>query len=119
MNKNGFTIAPDEFLFIEFFESVPIEVNSDLYWCYEACDIRGVRLRFSYHLIEKSVQTTILLGDSEISTISHECASKISIENLKENRSFIRCEFDNLNLKTVLKIYIKPHINVQWESILV
>lgn len=73
---------PDESDLISFFKSLPLEESNpkEGYCCYEVTDAAGIRLKFSFHLLEQSVQTTLYNGDWELIRVSQEVATEIEIK---------------------------------------
>jgi hypothetical protein len=106
--------ALDEVELLEFFGVDPVaRTPEDGYWCYEVSDARGVTLRFSFHLFERSVQTALSLGGAQIATVAHEGADRMLVREGK-----LRCEFSMGSAKTTLTIEMGPAISVAWSSLL-
>lgn len=106
-------MAPEEFELIEFFGTEPIERNvEDGYWRYDVTDRRGVMLRFSFDVHERSIQTSLLVADSVISEVSHEGAERIRIESNK-----LDCEFLFKGGRTKLEVHVSDRISVKWATL--
>jgi hypothetical protein len=105
--------ALDEVELLEFFGVEPVaRTAEDGYWCYEISDARGVTLRFSFDLFERSVQTALSLGGSHIATVSHEGADRMLVREGK-----LRCEFSTAGEKTTLTIETGRSLSVSWSSL--
>ena len=102
---------------LSFFESDPIEsIPADGFWCYELKDKTGISLRFSFNMHEGSMQTVIVLGAEEVSTVSHEGLFSLKIEKNAGSES-LKAEFDGNDYQTALELHIKPQIHVHWSSL--
>ncbi len=109
---NSFRVL-DEVELLGFFGAEPVvRAVEDGYWCYEVSDSRGVTLRFSFNLYERSVQTVLLLGGTPVATVSHEGAERMLF---LEGR--LRCEFSGPGMKTVLTVESGPSLSVAWSSL--
>lgn len=105
--------ALSELDLLEFFGVEPIEREvNDGYWCYETSDSRGVTLRFSFHLFERSVQTALSLAGSPVVTVSHEGAERMLVRDGK-----LRCEFSAAGEKTTLTVGLERALSVVWSSL--
>lgn len=103
----------EEIELMEFFGVEPVARRpEDGYWCYEVSDARGVTLRFSFHLFERSVQTVLSVDGAQIGTISHEGADRMLILERK-----LRCEFSSAGEKTTLTIETGPSLAIGWSSL--
>jgi len=61
-NMDYFEVPAEDNL-ARFFGSEAVERSiDDGYWCYEVVDERGMKVRFSFKLYERSVQTVILFS---------------------------------------------------------
>ena len=106
-------LVPDEVEFLEFFGSEPVaRAVEDGYWCYEISDTRGVTLRFSFKLYERSVQTALSLAGSNIATVSHEGADRMLLRDGK-----LRCEFSTSGERTTLTVEPGASLSVAWSSL--
>jgi hypothetical protein len=103
----------DESALFEYFGTDAIGRSvEDGYYCYTITDARGVRLRFSFNIYERSVQTALSLSGDDLSTVSHENAESMFFID-KE----LRCEFSASDSKTTLTVAISPHILIVWSSL--
>ena len=103
----------DEVDLLTFFGAEPVaRAVDDGYWCYEVTDRRGVTLRFSFNLHERSVQTALSLAGSRIATVSREAAVRMAIQDGK-----LRCEFSTTGDKTTLTVESAETISVTWSSL--
>jgi len=108
----GFEV-PDEADLIGFFGAEPIQrVIEDGFWCYQARDQRGIRLRFSFNLFERSVQTELSVGEVVIDTVSHELANRLQLHGAE-----LRAIFDSSDAKTTLAVRLAPSISVKWSTL--
>jgi hypothetical protein len=105
--------ALDEVELLEFFGVEPVaRTVEDGYWCYEVADERGVTLRFSFNLHERSIQTALSLGGSPIATVSHEGADQMAVREGK-----LRCEFSTKGEKTTLTVETGGSLSVTWSTL--
>lgn len=103
----------DEVELLEFFGVEPVaRAVEDGYWCYEISDKRGVMLRFSFNLYERSVQTALSLGGSPVATVSHEGVDRMAVREGK-----LRCEFSTKGEKTALTVETGGSLSVTWSSL--
>jgi hypothetical protein len=105
--------VPDESELVEFFGTEPVErAVDDGYWCYEVKDERGLALRFSFNLYERSVQTVLMLSGRPVATVSHEAAERMSIREGK-----LRCEFSNTSSRTTLVVGVAAEVSIAWSTL--
>ena len=105
-------IVPDHLELLSFFESEPVEhVPSDGYWCYEFTGLNDITLRLSCNVIERSVQTVLIVAGRPISTVVHESAEQITIEDKQ-----LVCHFAS-GFQTLWTIVTRPVIQVNWSSL--
>lgn len=105
--------VPDEVELLEFFGAKPIERSvEDGYWCYETIDSRGVRLRFSLNLFERSVQTELSVAGKPVAIVSHEGATR-----LRREGAALSCEFLGANWKASLTVVIGAVLHVEWSTL--
>lgn len=104
--------VPDDVALLQFFGVEPSESDSDGYFQYDVADGVGTRLRFSFHLGERSVQTTISVGGNAVVTVSHELASEIALRNGR-----MECEFVSADSRTTLTIALGERIAVEWATL--
>lgn len=108
----GFEV-PDEVDLIGFFGAEPVQrVTEDGFWCYQVRDQRGIKLRFSFNLFERSVQTELSAGDVVIDTVSHELANRLQLHGAE-----LHATFDSNNAKTTLVVKPAPSIVVRWSTL--
>lgn len=106
-------LIPDEAEFLDFFGAEPLECDQEeMYWCYVARDTRGLSLRLSFNILEKSLQTQIFLAETSVITVSHEGATKLSI-----NGGELRCDFEYRGARSNLTLRLTPEIQVNWSSL--
>jgi hypothetical protein len=109
---HGFEV-PDEIDLIGFFGAEPVQrVTEDGFWCYEARDQRGIKLRFSFNLFERSVQTELSLGEVAVDTVSHELAGRLQLHGAE-----LHATFDSSDAKTTLMLRLTPSISVKWSTL--
>lgn len=105
--------VPDETDLIEFFGEEPVEKSvEDGYWCYEITDQRGITLRFSFNIYERSVQTVISVAGEKIETVSHESADRLTVGG-----GVLRCEFLLSTARTTLVIDPRERLSVTWTNL--
>jgi len=105
--------VPDEVELLEFFGAEALaRTSEDGYWCYETSDERGVTLRFSFNLFERSVQTELSFGGSQVATVSHEGADRMFVRDGQ-----LRCEFSTTGEKTTLILETGRSLSVTWSSL--
>jgi hypothetical protein len=103
----------DQLELLEFFGAEPVARSlDDGYWCYEVSDKRGVMLRFSFNLYERSVQTSLLLAGVPLAIVSHEGADRMVIREGK-----LRCEFTTAGEKATLDVEVSGSLSVAWSSL--
>ncbi|XXF78294.1 hypothetical protein P2318_00630 [Myxococcaceae bacterium GXIMD 01537] len=105
--------VPDELDLLEFFGVEPIErAAEDGYWCFVVGDERGVELRFSFNLFERSVQTVVSVGDAAVYTVCHELAERLYVDG-----PVLRATFAAADATTQLMVRVAPTIRVEWSSL--
>lgn len=112
MGNDVFSI-PDEIELLEFFWAEPVERSvEDGYWCYEVKDRRGVKLRFSFNLFERSVQTALQVMDSPLITVAHEGATSMVISG-----QTMTCRFSYAGSDARLVLRLGDSIHLEWSSL--
>ncbi|QAT81662.1 hypothetical protein EJ065_0047 [Corallococcus coralloides] len=112
MSSDVFSI-PDEIELLEFFWAEPVERSvEDGYWCYEVTDRRGIKLRFSFNLFERSVQTAFQVMDSPLITVSHEGAKSMTVSG-----KVMTCHFSYEGSDAQLVLRLDDSINLDWSSL--
>ena len=112
-SERYYLAAPRVPEFVHFFDGQPSESKpDDGYWCYKIVDRRGVTLRFSYDIFERSVQTQIYIGNDLVETVSREAAREIRIEDDK-----LVVTFEDAGMKTSLSVQVRPTIVVVWSGV--
>ncbi|MFN7811618.1 MAG: hypothetical protein ACK5SI_03015 [Planctomycetia bacterium] len=107
-----FTATPSDLELLEFFESEPVEVvPEDGYWCYEFADGYNVGVRLSCNVLEKSVQTVLLVNGDEIETVVYEGAEELTILEHE-----LHARFD-LGSDSRLVVQLKPRVTIRWSSL--
>jgi hypothetical protein len=105
--------VPEELELIDFFGVDPLErAPQEGYWSFEVKDDRGVTLRFSFNLFERSIQTELSIGGPVFETVSHELADRLHL-GLGE----LRATFAAANAKTLLTVTVTPTIKVRWSTL--
>jgi hypothetical protein len=108
----AFTV-PDEVELLGFFGAEPIERSiEDGYWCYEIIDARSVRLRFSFRILEQSVQTTLQVASSPLVTVVHEGARTMRVEH-----GLLTCRFSYDGSMAILVLRVDQAISLEWTSL--
>jgi hypothetical protein len=105
--------VPDEIELLEFFGVEPVERSiDDGYWCYEIVDARGVQLRFSFNIFERSVQTTLTLTGTPLATMVHEGAQSMTISG-----HTLTCRFSYQGGRATLVLRFNGSICLEWSSL--
>jgi hypothetical protein len=105
--------VPDEVELLEFFGAEPVERSVEAgYWCYELADERGVTLKFSFNIFERSVQTQLSLRGTPIACVSHEAADRMVLREGK-----LRCDFRSADSKATLTVEMGPNLCVDWSTL--
>lgn len=108
----NFTATPSDLDLLEFFESEPVEfAPKDGYWCYEFTDSYKVSVRLSCNVLEKSVQTVLLVNGDEVETVVHEGAQELTIVDHK------LCGRFDLGSDSLLIVQLKPRVSIRWSSL--
>ena len=104
---------PNEHDLVEFFCSEPLERSiEDGYWCYEVAGLHGTSLRFSLNVYERSVQTVVQVGSISLATVSHEMATRLTLDG-----SDLRCEFLATDCCTTLTIHAAEGYRCVWSTL--
>ena len=104
---------PDEMEFLEFFGAAPVESSAqDGYWCYAIADARGICLRFSFSMFERSVQTVVHAQGSHLATIVYEGATEITID-----KETLTCVFLGVDCRATLVLRVAPEIRLEWSRL--
>ncbi len=105
--------ALDEIELLDFFGVEPLERDAaDGYWAYEVTDQRGVTLRFSFSLYERSVQTVVRLGESVVASVSYEGAV-----SMRREGAVLRCDFLASGAKGTLSMSFGEAVRVDWATL--
>jgi hypothetical protein len=108
----GFS-TPDKTELLEFFGAEPVESDpADGFWVYELTDAGGVTLRFSFDVLERSVQTEIRLGDRVIAKVSYEGAVSMRCDG-----RVLRCEFRSSGTKATLAVDAADALKIEWATL--
>lgn len=114
MREEGSLYVPGEFELTRFFEGPPIErAPEDGYWCFASQDARGIKLRFSFNVFERSIQTVLSLDQDVLESVSHEHADALQIDGGE-----LRATFTGRDEKTLLVVRVSPAITVKWSTLL-
>lgn len=110
---DGVFVVPTEAELSNYFGSEPVSRSvADGYWCYEIEDARGVLLRFSFNVFERSVQTTLAVGRSNLTTVVCEGADSLRIDGPS-----LRCAFSTAGTAATLVLRVNDGILVDWASL--
>lgn len=105
--------VPKESELVEFFGAEPTERSvKDGFWAFAVTDERGVKLRFSFDLYERSVQTMLSVGEVVVETVSHELAERLLIKGTQ-----LQTTFTGNDTKTLLVVEVTPLIKVTWSTL--
>ncbi len=108
-------LVPTERELLEWF-GCPPKGGSDSRYAFEVVDSVNVKLRFSFDVIQSSVQTTIFINDVPVTKVVHENARKLWLQDIG-GRKTLRAEFATKEEVTQLVIEIEPRIRVEWSSL--
>ena len=110
--RSAFSV-PDEVEMLAFFGADALERSlADGYWCYEVADERGVTLRLSFKLFERSVQTALRIAGAPLATVAHEGAEAMTIV-----AETLTCRFACSDATTELRVRVSDLISVEWSSL--
>jgi hypothetical protein len=105
--------VPREAELIEFFGAEPTERSvEDGFWAFTVTDERGVKLRFSFDLYERSVQTMLSVREVVIETVSHELADRLQVKGAQ-----LQITFTGSDTKTILVVELTPSIKIRWSTL--
>jgi hypothetical protein len=105
-------VVPSELELLEFFGADPSERSEDGYYCYEVADARGVTLRFSFDVLERSVQTVLSVDGASLCSVSHENATRVRVRE-----GALWCDFSSADSKAKLAVELYPRISIRWSSL--
>jgi hypothetical protein len=104
---------PKESELVEFFGAEPTERSvKDGFWAFVVTDERGVKLRFSIDLFERSAQTMLSVREVVVEIVSHELAERLFIKGTQLHATFI-----GNDTKTLLVVEVAPLIKVTWSTL--
>jgi hypothetical protein len=100
----------------EFFGSDPVEaVKNDGYFCY-AYSSQSAKLYFSYDIHQESIQIRwVSVGFGSL-VLCQEGAKEISLDK-DVHGNYLVCGFDLLGEYSVLKLRLRPEVDVIWSNI--
>jgi hypothetical protein len=105
--------VPDVTDLSEFFGSEPLEQSAeDGYWCYEYTDEFEIRIRLSFNIYERSLQTVLSAQDRQIAIVVHEQADDLAIRD-----GCLSCAFSSENAKTTLTVCLHNGVSVKWSTL--
>lgn len=105
--------VPDEVALVELFGSDPVERSVESgHWCYEVAGKGDVVLRFSFNILEQSVQTALRVAGVPLATVVHEGAQAMSIDG-----DTLTCRFSFTGVDTTLVLRLGDSMNLQWSSL--
>jgi hypothetical protein len=110
--------VPSELDFLEAFGVEPQEAKpSDGFWCYMFKGEDELSLMLSFNQHEGSIQTTLMQGDFEIFTVSHEGAENVEIVSTVDGELQLlgacNCRGETINLV----IGFSPKLYIHWSSL--
>ena len=115
MNFSNF-VVPSE---LEFFENFGVEPEdsspADGFWSYRFGGDSGVSLVLSFDQHARSIQTTLFLGNRELSTVSHEGSKELAIVAV-DGRAQLVGVCESKEEVTELTVETDP-ICVRWASL--
>ncbi len=109
--------VPSELEFLENFGVEPEDsCPSDGFWSYRFEGDSGISMVLSFDQHAGSIQTALLLGDRELSTVSHEGSERLKIETVDGKARLVGiCR--SKQEATELTVETDPRICVRWASL--
>jgi hypothetical protein len=104
-------IVPDEVELLEFFGCEPVEKRPG-FAMYKVSDDRGVELRFSYDLYQRSVETVVSVASELAAKVTHEMAGRMIIRDGR-----LLCELIADGAATTLVVDVSPRVRVVWTTL--
>lgn len=105
--------VPHERDLVEFFGVEAIERDVDAaYWCYESADDRGLTVRLSFDVYERSVQTELRLRGVIVAGVSHEGAVSMRCDG-----STLCCEFRTGGSKASMTLQVHDGVRINWATL--
>ena len=117
MMNDSFSEIPSEMDFLGSLGVEPtISNSSDGFWSYRFESDSDINLVLSFDQHAGSIQTCLLIGERELSTVSHEGLVSLKIETFgKETRLVGHCRSKGEVTEIVVTVY--PAICVVWASL--
>ena len=108
---------PEEYDLLDFFGARVIENSAphDGYFEYVVANEKGLTVKFSFNIFEKSVQSLLKHEGQIIAVFSQEGASLIEIQGDRE-RKFLAIDFNLDETASRMLLRVDPEICVRWES---
>ena len=102
---------PEPLGLLAFFGAEPT-AQGDGFSAYETEDESGARLRFSFDVFERSIQTALSVGGVSVATVSREGARRLWID-----ADGLHANFHETGFRTELHVRLTPTVQVLWSSI--
>jgi hypothetical protein len=111
------TLVPTESEFTEELGARLVSSDpADGYWCYELQDFRGITLLLSVNILERSLQTVLLLHGLEVQRTIHESSTRVWLDR-QDDQTFVRAECETSSTVTTLAIQLRGAITVKWATL--
>lgn len=112
-----FSEVPSELDFLVALGVEPLESDpSDGFWVYRFESESNIALILSFNQHARSIQTSLFIGEQELSTVSHEGLESLRIEAVDgESRLVGICKAKGERAEVVIAVY--PIIRVRWASL--
>lgn len=101
---------PSDLELLEFFETEP-DIEADIR-TYNARDPSGATLAFSFNVYDDSVQTRLKQDERTVLVASHECLSRMWIED-----GMLHAECESAEYRITLTIALRPLVRVEWSGL--
>lgn len=106
-------VVPERVDLVAFFDGQPVEESQGL-TIFQHADQRGVTLRFSYDVFERSVQTLIEVLGQPVVVVSHE---ELATVCLRDGCLVALCE--SPGSRTELTVDLRVSVSVVWSSLVI
>mgnify|MGYP001187260035 CR=1 FL=1 len=104
---------PGESVFEQFFGGPAVESSPrDLFWRYEWRSADGLVLRFSFHALQRSIQTDLIFDGTTVSTVCHEGATTIDVRG-----DSLSCSFSSAGSRGQLSLTLRPSLRLDWSTL--
>jgi hypothetical protein len=117
MSKNHYISMPPLSAVTAFLGVEPaVHAPEDGYWAYELAGAGGEMLRFSFNILDGSVQLILTSRGREIGRISQEGATNMSLQGEGDGQR-LKCEFHWDGAQGVLEVAPAPNVSFHWYTL--